>query len=212
MYRRRLSVYSRRSSLTVANVIVIGIIVGVTFLLFDRWRAAVPAAATPTPRAQPTLAALLMASPQAVISPTPEPQARLFIPSAGVNAQVVDTYLNGESWDVTQLGDNAGHLQGTAWFGSPGNIALAGHVELADGRAGIFAQIDQLTQGDPIILMLGAHEQRYSVTAVLRVAPDDLRVLYPTTTDQITLITCDSYNFLQNTYQERVVVVAERVT
>jgi sortase (surface protein transpeptidase) len=36
-------------------------------------------------------------------------------------------------------------------------------------------------------------------------------VLYPTDTDRITLITCDSYDFLQNTYQDRLVVVADRV-
>jgi len=213
MYRRRLPIYSRRqrSVSTLLNVILFGVIVGLAFLLFDRWRSpapTIPALSSPTP---PTAAAFMPSAVPTFI-PTLAPQARLFIPNAGVNVPVVDTYLNGESWDVSLLGDNAGHLQGTAWFGSPGNIALAGHVELADGRAGIFAQINKLATGDEVILLLGTAQQRYAVTAVKNVAPDDLSILYPTTDDQITLITCNSYNFIQTNYEQRVVVVAERVS
>lgn len=216
MNRRRLPVYNRsQNTSSVTTVILFGIILGLTFLLFDRSRLPPPAApqttATPLPSAAPTLA---LPSPIPSPQPSEAPQARLLIPAASINALVVDAYLNGESWDVSQLGNNAGHLQGTAWFGTPGNIALAGHVELADGRKAIFAHIDQLSEGDPIILMLAGGEQRYSVTEVKRVPPDDLSILYPTSTDQLTLITCDigAYNFLENAYQERIVVIAERVT
>jgi sortase A len=214
MYRRRLPVYNRRqrSSAALINIILIGVIVGLAFLLFDRWRLPSPAAPAPTTTPLPTAESLAVAAAPVTAAPTAEPQARLFVPTMGVTASVVDTYLNDQSWDVSQLGNNAGHLQGTAWFGAPGNIALAGHVELADGSPGIFAKIDQLTQGDPIVLTLGALEQRYAVTEVKKVAPDDLTPLYPTTSDQITLITCNSYDFLQNDYQERVVVVAERIS
>lgn len=38
----------------------------------------------------------------------------LFIPSAGILAPIVDVYLDGTSWDVSGLGMNVGHLQGTA--------------------------------------------------------------------------------------------------
>lgn len=149
--------------------------------------------------------------PTSLPTATPMPRASLSIPTAGVIASVVEIYLDGVSWDVTRLGVNAGHLQGTAWIGETGNIVLAGHSEMADGRAGIFRNIGELRTGDPVVLSLGDTQQQYRVTEVKTVKPDDLSVLYPTTTDRITLITCDDYDFLQNTYQERVVVVAERV-
>jgi sortase (surface protein transpeptidase) len=41
--------------------------------------------------------------------------------------------------------------------------------------------------------------------------PDDLTVLYPTTDERLTLITCDSYDFLQDAYLERMVVIADRI-
>lgn len=204
--------FNRRgsSASSILNVIILGIVLGIGFLIYDRWR-------TPAPASSPILSTLEPTStlgttpiqPQAVVPNTVE--SRILIPTAGINALVVTVYLDGESWDVSQLGENAGHLQGTAWFGDPGNIALAGHVELADGRPGIFAGIGKLNVGDPIILREGDQEQRYAVSQIKRVSPDDLSVLYPSTTDEMTLITCDSYDFLQNIYQERVVVVAERV-
>jgi LPXTG-site transpeptidase (sortase) family protein len=216
MYRRRLATYQRRggSGSSLTQIILMGIIIGMGFLLFDRWRTP-PAVPQPTPtRAPPaTVEPALLSAPLSP-APTAPPiqEARVLIPTAGVNALVVSVYLDSESWDVSQLGGNAGHLQGTAWFDAPGNIALAGHAEMADGSAGIFARLEQLRLGDPIILTLGDREQRYSVTDVRRTAPDDLTPLYPTTSDQVTLITCDGYNFLQNVYQERIVVVAERIT
>jgi LPXTG-site transpeptidase (sortase) family protein len=83
---------------------------------------------------------------------------------------------------------------------------------MPDGRAGIFAKFDDLRLGDPVILTLDDAQQRYSIISITTVKPDDLSVIYPTDTDRITLITCDSYDFLQNTYQDRLVVVADRVT
>lgn len=144
---------------------------------------------------------------------TAYPKAVLYAPTAGINSSIVDVFMNGQSWDVSNLGNNVGHLQGTGWFGQPGNIGLAGHVELADGAVGIFRNIEKMAKGDPIVLSLGDLKQSYKVTAVKRVKPDDLSVLKPSGVDTITLITCDigAYNLLSNAYLDRVVVVAERV-
>lgn len=213
MYRRRLSSYNRRGGTTsmVFNMVLLGILVGVGFLLYDRWQTPSPTAQSST-QTPPPIPTLTLPPSQPLPSPTALPEARVLIPTAGVNALVVNVYLDGESWDVSQLGEYAGHLQGTAWINTPGNVALAGHVEMRDGRPGIFARIEELRMGDPVILTQSGVEQRYAVTDIKRVSPDDLSVLYPTSNDRITLITCDSYDFLQNTYQERIVVVAERVT
>jgi LPXTG-site transpeptidase (sortase) family protein len=194
----------------IARMIVFGILAGIAYYVYDNWQ---PASFTaPPPTVFPT------STPSPVVPTQPPPTERpieattmLFIPTAGVRAPIIEAYLDGTSWDVTQLGANAGHLQGTGWFDQPGNIVLAGHVELADGRAGIFTRIDELNEGDPIIVTHGGEERRYSVTELLNVASDDLSVLYPTTTDQLTLITCDNYDFVDNFYRERVVVIAERV-
>ena len=40
---------------------------------------------------------------------------------------------------------------------------------------------------------------------------DDLSVVYDFGDDRVTLITCTGYNFLTETYDERIVVVAHRV-
>lgn len=217
MNRRRLPTYSQGGSplASIFKMLLLGVIIGIAYFAFDQWRTPSAPATAPTPTVQVTDAPAIPSPPPTdkPATATPVPQARLSIPTAGVNSPIVDVYLNGDSWDVSLLGNYAGHLQGTGWFGKPGNIGVAGHVELADGRPGIFARIEQLDLGDPVLLTLNQVEQRYQVTAVKRVAPDDLTVLYPSAIDQITLITCDygSYNFLQNAYQERIVVIAERV-
>jgi LPXTG-site transpeptidase (sortase) family protein len=120
-------------------------------------------------------------------------------------------FFGKQGWEVSTLGMNAGHLQGTGWIDAPGNIVLAGHVELADGRAGIFAHIGQMKLNDPVFLIQDHTTRRYRVTEVRTVAPDDMSVVYPTTTDRLTLITCTDYDFTLNTYRARVVVIAERV-
>jgi LPXTG-site transpeptidase (sortase) family protein len=204
----------RGNSSSLVVFIVIGVLMGVGFILVDRWRSAPQPAptleATPAPTLAPTREPTQ--APTQPPSATPVPKANLSIPTVGVNADVVDVYLDGESWNVRELGAYAGHLEGTTWIGQPGNLALAGHVELPDGRPGIFARLETIEAGDPIILSLDGVEQHYTVTEVKRVEPDDLTVLYPSTTDKITLITCDDYDFIQNSYLERVVVVAERTT
>lgn len=138
--------------------------------------------------------------------------AQLLIPAAGINAPVIRVYLDGQSWDVSNLGMNIGHLQGTRWLGEgPGNIVLSGHVELRDGRQGIFASLRELTEGNRIILQQNGIEQQYSVREIRNVDPADLTPLYPTEGDLLTLITCDDYDFFRDSYQERTIVVAERI-
>ncbi len=110
------------------------------------------------------------------------------------------------------LGMNVGHLIGTAPLMSTGNIVLVGHVELADGRPGIFAGLKDVTNGELILLKWHGEQRAYSVSTVKSVAPDDVSVLYPTEQEQLTLITCGDYDFFSNTYRERIVVVAPRVS
>lgn len=135
----------------------------------------------------------------------------LFIPKAGVLANVIETYIEGTSWDVSQLGLNVGHLQGTAWLGEDSNIVLSGHVEMSDGNPGVFANLDELAVDDLIRLTVNDENWDYVVREVRSTTPDDLAPVLPTDGERLTLITCGDYNFFQNQYLERLIVVAERI-
>lgn len=207
MYRRKRSPFANISSL-----ILVGMLAGIVFVLYDNFtQPSLPPIDTqhsPTATPQPPITTT---APTAASAANPVSQASLYIPGAGVSAPIIPVYLSGESWDVTQLGDNVGHLEGTAWLDKPGNIVLSGHVERRNGRPGIFASLNNLAAGDEIILLVEGSERRYRVSELKTVEPDDLTPLYPTTSDVLTLITCDEYDFLQNTYQKRTIVVAERL-
>ncbi|MFN8372744.1 MAG: sortase [Anaerolineae bacterium] len=211
MYRNRRS----NPLVPVLWVIAFGALVGAGYLVYQTINNNGGLVPVPTvPQLLPTSTATEPLPPTAV-STLPSTAAliptTLYIPSAGIYAPVVEVFLDGTSWDIRNLGTNVGHLQGTAWLDTPGNMVLSGHVEMADGRQGVFATIEDLTQGDLLVLQHGDEERQYSVRSVFRVQPDDLSVLYPSTTEQLTLLTCDSYDFLQNAYLERVVVVADRI-
>ena len=158
---------------------------------------------------------------QQIAAITPQPtiesyeaisDAQLVIPAMGIDASVIRVYLDGESWDVSNLGMNIGHLQGTPWLNEgPGNIVLSGHVEMRDGRQGIFAGLGNLAAGNRIILQQNGVEQQYSVREIRNVDPADLTPLYPSEGDILTLITCDDYDFFRDSYQERTIVIAERI-
>ena len=204
----------------ILRVIMLGILLGFAYVIYDRNNnapggeviASLPA--TIEPLASPTVLTL-----PTLIDATPTPVAlqignvRLFIPKADVLSDIVPVFLgdNG-SWNIQFLGDNVGHLQGTGWIDVPGNIVLAGHVERSNGTPGIFAALRNLAYGDDVILVIEGVQRTYSVNGMHETDPQDLSVLYPTSVDQLTLITCDAYDFVTNTYLERMVVTAVRVS
>ena len=219
MYRKRSNPLSNLFVL-----ILIGIVAGVIYLVYDNWGGSSQSEEQTTESAVPSGAVINDgASEVAVVEDAAMAEvaagtdrvneitdSSIFIPSAGVLSPIVRIYLDGTSWDVDGLGMNVGHLEGTSWLdGGPGNIVLSAHVEMRDGRAGAFAFIGDLTVGDLVILKQGNEERHYAVTEIRNVAPDDLSVVYPTTSERLTLITCDGYDFLQNAYTERTVVIAE---
>lgn len=158
---------------------------------------------------------MLAAPTKTSVEPTPEEDGsanypHIFIATAGINEAIIESTLDENGWRVSHLENRVGHLEGTGWLGTPGNIVLAGHVELKDGRPGIFAKIGNLQKGDVITLTENGMSYEYAVVEVKVVESDDLSVVYPTETERVTLITCTGYDFLNNTYEQRIVVVAER--
>jgi sortase A len=136
----------------------------------------------------------------AVVIPTPGPQAptRLVIPAIGVDVPVVE----GDGWE--QLKKGAGHHASTANPGERGNCFISGHNDIFGE---IFRDLEKLELEDEIIVYAGAQPFHYRVKAKRIVEPDDVSVMYSTSTPVLTLMTC--YPYLVDTH--RLVVIAELV-
>jgi LPXTG-site transpeptidase (sortase) family protein len=137
----------------------------------------------------------------------------LTIPTANISSAVTTFYLDGVSWAIDPWEDSVGHLQGTSWLNQTGNVVIGGHSEMPDGTAGVFYRLYNLGIGDEIFLQDGDLSRRYVVVNILSVDYRELSVVYPTTHNRLTLITCDipSYVAEQNIYYERLVIVADEV-
>ena len=210
MYRKN----SSGSGLTL--FVILGILAGIGYVLLDaRPTAPQPRSAAARPTTAPS-ATPLAQSLAALVTPEPLREitagAMFFAPTAGIRTPIVSSYLNGTSWDVDDLGRNAGHLQGTAWITDPGNVVLAGHAEVFSGAGGVFSTLDTLNPGDPLIITQNGAQAVYNVIEAMYVQPDNLEPFYPSRSPRLTLTTCSDYDLLQNAYQQRYVVIAERVT
>jgi sortase A len=129
--------------------------------------------------------------------PTPGPQqaVRIQIPAIGVDAPVVQ----GDGWD--QLKKGVGQLYGTPNPGQDGNIVLSAHNDVFGE---IFRDLDQLHEGDEIIIFNSQRTYTYIVQHRQIVEPTFVEVLAPTRDPVVTLISC--YPYLVD--NERIVVIA----
>jgi LPXTG-site transpeptidase (sortase) family protein len=151
-----------------------------------------------------TLICGLMLSAQAAENP------EVIIPDLKIARHITEFPLGDPTWIIDPWETGLGHLEGTAAFGSSGNVILAAHAEYPDGSDGLFAQLDQLRPGTPIIVVYAGEILHYRVVKTRLVPPDDLSLIYPSLDSRITFITCDvaSYNPQEHTYGKRVVVTA----
>ncbi|MCQ3931408.1 MAG: hypothetical protein DPW16_13205 [Chloroflexi bacterium] len=185
----------------VSVAVLAGIVLGSSFMLW-RLAATVPQPSNPT---NTPLRIEVQTPTQVVQGPV------LLIPAAQVYTDVTEVYLTQAGWDVANLGQKVGYLEGTARPGSERHVILVGHVELRDGTPGVFAKLDELTLGDIVILYTGEREIRYTVTQVFETDANDLNVIAGIDNDLLTLITCANYSFLSNTYRTRVIVQAKKI-
>jgi LPXTG-site transpeptidase (sortase) family protein len=140
----------------------------------------------------------------------------LVIPAINLNTPVVPIYVNEMSngdvtWDTSSLNMTVGHLTGLSWFGQGGNVVLGGHSELGRGQPDIFYHLDDVTIGQEIVVYAGGQEYRYQVTETKRVSARDLSILLPSTTEKLTLFTCDLGSYTNGNYRQRFVVIATRI-
>ena len=84
----------------------------------------------------------------------------------------------------------AGHINGTALPGTAGNICIAAH------RDTLFRPLREVQPQDAIIITTTYGTFRYIVDMVEIVRPSDVRVLRPTTDQELTLITCYPFTYV----------------
>ena len=112
------------------------------------------------------------------------PLAVLRIPKIAVEAPL----LEGTSDAALDYG--VGHIEDTAAPGTAGNVGIAGH------RDGFFRRLGDLAPGDAIELETLSGRQEFAVDKTWLLTPDDVWVLDPSTSSELTLVTC--YPFYYN--------------
>jgi len=141
------------------------------------------------------------------------PITHLRVPSIDLDTQVVSAPLvehdGASTWGVPKF--VAGHADGSAGAGQPGNAILIGHVtSLTLGN--VFEHLDGVRPGDPIRIASSEKQFEYRVVEVHDVSRTDVSVLESTQTPSVTLITCSGL-WLPTVwdYAQRLVVRADLV-
>ncbi|MFN2281741.1 MAG: sortase, partial [Anaerolineales bacterium] len=132
--------------------------------------------------------------------PTPGPNhaIRLQIPKINQDVPVV------EGDGPEQLKKGVGHNIYSANPGESGNVVLSAHNDI---HGEIFRDLDQLEEGDLVILFSARQSYTYSVEDVLVVEPDQVEYLESTGEPITTLISCYPY-MVDN---KRIIVIAKLV-
>jgi sortase A len=123
---------------------------------------------------------------------------RLEIPRLGLSTIIV------EGDGKRDLKRAAGHIPGTAFPGQPGNAAVAAH------RDTFFRPLRSIRANDEIIVDTLEGSFKYRVSSTKIVGPKQNRVLYPTSEETLTLVTCYPFSFV-GPAPERFIVRAKRV-
>jgi LPXTG-site transpeptidase (sortase) family protein len=131
------------------------------------------------------------------------------IPSLEKHIPIVGVPQTNKTWDVTWLGNTAGYLDGSAFPTWPGNTVITGHVWNADDSPGIFADLKRLRYGDQVIINAFGMRYIYEVREIHVVGTGDIASVFQhNKLDWVTLVTCESYNSVQDQFNLRRLVRA----
>jgi sortase A len=106
--------------------------------------------------------------------------------------------------DEVTLNRGVGRIHGTAQFGQPGNLGIAGH------RDGFFRGLRDIAAGDVLELHLRDRRNQYVVENIHIVTPDDTSVLAPTAEPTLTLVTCFPFYYVGSAPQRYIVTASFR--
>ncbi|HXF84024.1 MAG TPA: sortase [Anaerolineales bacterium] len=134
----------------------------------------------------------------------------LEIPALGLKAPIVGVPKSGETWDVFWLGNTVGWLEGSAFPTWAGNTVLTAHVWDADNTPGIFYPIKTLKYSDRLYIHAFGQTYVYEVRENRRLSGDRrlAEVFRHEELAWVTLLTCEGYNPLADTYLYRRLVRA----
>jgi LPXTG-site transpeptidase (sortase) family protein len=141
----------------------------------------------------------------------PDSNLYIQIPSLHLKIPIVGVPLEKGNWNISSIWNQAGWLQGTAYPTYNGNSVITSHVVTADGKAGSFTKLKDLTSGEHVYIMGNGYRYIYVVRSMRYVKPDDISILEHRDNPWLTLLTCDKYDEESGTYLLRVVVQAELV-
>ena len=127
---------------------------------------------------------------------TDMPLAILRIPKISLEVPVFN-----DTDDLT-LNRGVGRILGTAQMGQPGNLGIAGH------RDGFFRGLKDIELGDTIELQLPGGTDRYGVSQIQVVAPEDTYVLRQQSVPTLTLVTCYPFYFVGSAPKRYVVTAS----
>jgi sortase A len=134
--------------------------------------------------------------PPPVPTPGPEQARRIQIPAIDLDKPIVQ----GDNWEELKKG--VGQHVGSGLPGEQGNIVLSAHNDI---YGEIFRHLDQLAQGDEIVISTDRNSYTYVVRDLQVVEPTDVWVMAPTNHASTTLISC--YPYLVN--NKRIVIFAD---
>jgi len=106
--------------------------------------------------------------------------------------------------DELTLNRGVGRIHGTAQFGRPGNLGIAGH------RDGFFRGLREISAGDLLELDLQERKDQYVVGNIRIVSPEDTSVLAPTAQPTLTLVTCFPFYYVGSAPQRYIVTASLR--
>ncbi len=128
---------------------------------------------------------------------------RLIIPRISQNIPIVrvsSENLIKRDWNALEkqmqkaLRDGVVHYPGTALPGQGGNTVITGHSSYFPWDPGrfkdVFALLHDVVVGDEIIIFYEQKKYIYKVSNIKVVLPKDIESLKPTSSEQLTLITC----------------------
>jgi LPXTG-site transpeptidase (sortase) family protein len=139
------------------------------------------------------------------------PVTRIVIPALKVDAMVRYVPFEGLTWPIQGLREYIAWLGETSWPGLGSNTVLAGHVTVEGIGDGPFRYLESLKEGETIEVYTEEGLYTYAVRNHLTVDETDLGVIRPTTSAQLTLITCTGWDTTLSIYRFRRVVVADLV-
>jgi sortase A len=128
------------------------------------------------------------------------PLAILRIPKINLEVPVFN-----DTDDLT-LNRGVGRILGTAQIGQPGNVGIAGH------RDGFFRGLKDVARDDYVELARPGFIDKYVITEIQIVNPDDVHVLDATASPTLTLVTCYPFYFVGSAPQRYVVTASLQIS